>query len=125
MGGTNNRIQIVVAVIGVAGLLAAAIIQWHPWTESSGVSLKKPAHKVLAGTVIEEGSNKSIELAEITIVGRNEQYYTEGNGNFRIQIAGDSIESVRIRVSKLNYHTFDMSYDIPNETVIIPLVKEK
>lgn len=116
------------AYIGGIFVLIAAIvgsmIAWHPWSTSSNVSSTKTA-RIIAGTVVEEGSNKSVPQAEITLVGRNEHYYSEGNGNFRINLTQNNIDHVRIRVVKPGYETFDMSYEIPNENIIAALQKIK
>lgn len=77
---------------------------------------------LLSGTVIDELTNKSVQQAEISIVGRNEQYFTEENGNFAIQL-NDSIKSVRIRVLKKYFKPFDKTYDLPSEGIIIQLLK--
>jgi len=81
--------------------------------------------KVIAGAVIEEFSNSGVSHAEIILVGRNEHYYTEGNGNFRIQLLGDSVDHIRILVSKANYDVYDRSYEVPSENIIIVLQKKK
>jgi len=87
------------------------------------VGVKAIDHKyVLAGTVTDEQTEQSISQAEITLVGRNEQYFTEENGNFKIELK-DTIKSIRIRVSKKYFQPFDKTYDLPNENIIIPLTK--
>lgn len=58
------------------------------------------------------------------MVGRNEQYFTEENGNFSISL-DDSVKSVRIRVFKKYFKPFDKTYDLPNEGVIVQLLNGK
>ncbi len=114
---------VIVAIITALGIICVAIIQYHPWTEKTNKIDKNflPIH-ILSGTIIDEKTNLNISQAEINVVGRNEQYFSEENGNFKIQIK-DSIKSIRLRVLKKGFRPFDKSYDLSNEGVIIQLSK--
>ncbi len=123
MSTNPSKTSIIVAVISALAIIIVALIQVHPWKkETVQVEGKSKAIYQLSGTVIDEQSNKNVSQAEIDVVGRNEQYYSEENGNFAITVK-DSIKSIRIRVVKNGYIPYDKSYDLPNENVIIQLTK--
>ncbi|HTD98464.1 MAG TPA: carboxypeptidase-like regulatory domain-containing protein [Mucilaginibacter sp.] len=124
MATNSNRTSVIVAIIGAVALIITAIIQIHPWRKDAGGTVSKSIKTyILRGTVINEKSNQSISQAEINVVGRNEQYYSENNGNFEI-IIKDSVKSIRVRVEKNGFLPYDKSYDLPNENVIIQLTKK-
>jgi hypothetical protein len=116
----SNRIKIILALIPVIGAIAVALIS-HPWRKD--VQPPKETNKMqyfLSGAIVDASSNNSIPQAEITIVGRNEQYVSENNGNFRLPFK-DSIGHVRIRVTRKDYLPYDKSYDLPSSDIIIQL----
>jgi hypothetical protein len=80
---------------------------------------------VIAGTVVDGISNKSIALAEVSIVGRDKVYLTEGNGNFRIEFKqNDSlVKQCRIRVIKPGYVVYDRMITLPIIDLVVPLEK--
>jgi hypothetical protein len=80
----------------------------------------------ISGTVVEEGTNNSVAQAKISIVGKNEYYYTENDGNFHITLSDHSLREVRIRVTKdPMYIPYDKTFDLPSEGYIIVLVKKQ
>lgn len=81
--------------------------------------------KIIAGTVVEQGSSKPIGQAQIDIVGRNESDLSQDNGNFRLIIHGDGIITVQLRISKRYYKTVDFSFPLPDNRVIIQMIYEK
>lgn len=119
MDFNKSKTAIVVAIITTLGAIVVALIQLHPWSNKT----KTVRLVSIAGTVIDE-DNKNIGQAQITIVGRNEQYYTEQNGNFYITFP-DSLYRVRLRVVKANYAIYDKSFSLPDEGVIIQLSNPK
>lgn len=124
MEKSNNKIHIWVAIITTFGIIVVALIQAHPWKSAPSTTVQhKESKYFIGGTVIDESTNVNISQAEISIVGRNEHYYTEENGNFRITLL-DSIQVVRVRVIKKNYLPFDKSYNIPTESIIIQLKQD-
>ncbi len=119
----SHKTQIIVAIIGALGLVIAAIIQFYPWKKESMHKFKPSTVKfMISGTVIDEKTDENIAQAEINVVGRNEQYYTEQNGNFSITFL-DSLTTIRLRVLKHGYSTFDKSFNIPQQNIIIQLSK--
>lgn len=58
----------------------------------------------------------------MSIVGRNEQYYSEDNGNFKI-LFKDSVDHVRLRITKKGYHSYDHTFNVPESNIIIQLAK--
>jgi hypothetical protein len=79
--------------------------------------------KVLAGVVIDSISGLGISQAEITVIGHSKYYLTEQNGCFKILFSDHDLKHVRIRVTKSGYKLFDLSFDLPNDGIIISLVK--
>lgn len=120
---TEAQAIIWAAIITGAFLIVIAVYQAHPWLKNNK-TLQSTIYRGLSGTVIDAQSSKSIELAEITVVGKNYKYYSETNGNFHIDFS-DSLSHVRIIVKKANYKIYDMSYDVPTDDIIIPLEKTK
>jgi|SRR5882724_1047669 len=120
MAASKAKITIWIAIIGALGVIGSTVLP--RWLASDK---KEPATETVnfSGAVVEEGSNSSVVQAEITIVGRNEHYYSEGNGNFRIQVKTD--HDIRIRVNKAGYTPYERSYALPDENVIIVLQKQK
>ena len=108
------------AVITALATVSAAIIP--NWINKNGRTSSAEA-LYFAGTVVEDGSNNSIAQAEITIVGRTEHYYSEGNGNFRISVKTEG--DIRVRVVKVGYAPYERSYTLPDERVIVVLDKQK
>jgi hypothetical protein len=118
---TYNIIKLTAIILAPLSPIIIACIQFHPWSNSILNSQKDKKHEYyLAGTVVDETTNESISQAEVTVVGRNEQYITESNGNFRIPFK-DSVGYVRIRIEKKNFRTIDKSYNLPTEDIEIQL----
>lgn len=123
MASQSNKLKIFLTLITVLGSITVALIQYHPWkSDNKKVEIKVTPKYVISGAVFDEATNQSISHAEINIVGRNEQYYTEQNGNFTITFH-DSIPVVRLRVLKKTYLPFDKSYDVPQGSILIPLTR--
>jgi hypothetical protein len=95
-----------------------AFIQFYPFRSSSN---QKETELVFSGTVVERNTNEPVGQAKISVVGVNQHYLSEDNGNFRLQIKNQKI--VRIRVSKPGYKVADISYELPSEGNIIVLVR--
>ena len=114
---TKYKYRIIIAVLSIIALL----IKFHPWTSFYTGSKKSINNEYyLSGAVIDAVNNMNISQAEIAVVGRNEQYITESNGNFRIPFR-DSLAHVRVRISKKGYISYDKSYDFPSPDIIIQL----
>ncbi|MBS1533316.1 MAG: carboxypeptidase-like regulatory domain-containing protein [Bacteroidetes bacterium] len=115
------RRNIILALIPASVTIVVALITYHPWRKD----IQKPNGEnnkcFLSGTVVDASSNNSIPQAEIVVVGRNEQYVSESNGNFKIPFK-DSITHVRIHVEKKSYVPYDKSYDLPSSDIIIQLI---
>ncbi len=114
---------ITVAVIGALGVILAAIIGallqpswWKPGQEPK-------SDLVIAGTVVDQETNRAVGQASISIVGRTESYFTEDNGNFRIEVRGKLPENgrARIHVTKAGYAPYDETISPPAENLVIPL----
>jgi hypothetical protein len=118
----NNKVLIWCAIIGAVGVIGGAIISSKPWSKSN-TKTKEKIKYTLSGTIIDKSSSESINNAEINIVGRNEYYYSEENGNFHITLK-DSSNEVRVRVSKEGYDMYDKSFDVPQGSIIILLHKK-
>jgi len=124
MKNTDNRTKIIVSIIGAAGLIGAAYLPFLPWNKKATDTFKSTKEYIISGMVIDESTNKGISQAEISIVGRNENDYTQENGNFKL-VLRDSLDQVRIRVTKRNYLPYDKSYNIPNDNIIIQMTYNK
>lgn len=128
---TSGRSAIWLGIISGVVAIVIALIQFNPWkhsTEKPSVKEELPENLyVIAGTVVDAGTNKSVELAEVSIVGRTEVYLTEGNGNFRIQLKGinSSAGQFRIRVTKPGYAIYDRTLTPPVEDMMIALEKKR
>jgi hypothetical protein len=121
MGTKDLRIK--VALIGAAAIVIAALISTilqPSWWRSSSPSVE--SNFVVAGTIVDQSTNRAVGQALISIVGRSETYVTEDNGNFRISLQSvlprDGI--VRIHVSKPGYAPYDGT-TTQTETLIVPL----
>jgi hypothetical protein len=124
MSTANNRTKIWISIIGFLGIIIPVLIQCYLWKANNNKGNNISGHKfVVSGLIVDEVTNKSIEQAEVSIVGRNEVCYSEHNGNFRLNIR-DSVSSIRIRVVKKHYHPYDKSYDVPDDNIIIQLTSE-
>jgi len=119
--GIDNKTKIIVAVIGAIAIIAASTMPFLPWNKKTPQGVTSIKQYNLSGTVVDQSSNESVARAQISIVGRNEAYYSEQNGNFNLDFM-DSLAKVRIRVVKEGYQTFDHSYNISNTPIIIPLI---
>jgi hypothetical protein len=109
-------------IIGALAAIIAAIIiaRWSIPNPAQPQMRTTYAKKQLAGMVVDE-TNNSISQAKIDVVGRNEFYVTESNGNFIIPISDSSATSIRLHVYKPGYIIYDKSFDLPSENVTIQL----
>lgn len=119
MANNSNRFKLVLSIIAVAGTVLVALIEFQPWKNS--VLTKSPVYNVFSGMVIDSASN-AIYHAEISIAGRNEHYYTEQNGNFRILIK-DEIPFIRIFVRKTGFTSYDKTFNLPDTGVVLIMTK--
>lgn len=120
----GNKIAISGIVVAAAAPILAAVIGWHPWTEKSKTD-STPSGLYFAGTVVDQSTNQAIGQSEIFIVGRSDHYYSEDNGNFRIEFKQRDLSEIRVKVVKRGFKPYDNSFTLPNESAIIPLQKEK
>jgi hypothetical protein len=124
MAKTNPAV--VVALIGAAAVVIAAIVgailQPSWWRTESSTTVTT---LTIAGTVVEESTNRDIGQARISIVGRPETSVTEDNGNFRIKLTSDVPKDglVRLHVLKDGYLPSDETTTQTN-TLIIQLRKK-
>ncbi|GEM_PF-3479275 len=118
------KIAIITATGVILAAIAGAILQPGWWRSESSSSGPK-AEWTIAGTVVDQVTNRGVGQASVTIVGRAETCVTEDNGNFRIKLQGDTPKSgvVRIHVAKRDYIPFDGT-TTPTETFVIQLRKE-
>jgi hypothetical protein len=114
---------VTVAIISALGLVLAAVIGavlqpswWRPEPRPRN-------NLVIAGTVVDQATNRSIGQATISITGRTETYFTEDNGNFHIELQGKFPENgrARIHVTKEGYRPYDETVSPPTEDLIVPL----
>lgn len=118
MPSAVRKNSIIVAIIGAAAVIIAALIGIYP-------SLRKKtteAPTVLAGTVVERDTNRAIGQATIVINGRAEQAVTDDNGSFRIDIPAGAPSQLRLHVSKTSYQTLD-TIVAPGDNLVLPLHK--
>jgi hypothetical protein len=104
--------------ISAISAIIVALIPFYPFRNSSN---QKETERVFSGIVVERNTNEPVGQAEVSVVGVNQHYLSEDNGNFRLQIKNQKI--VRIRVSKPGYKVADISYELPSEGNIIVLVR--
>src|SRR5687768_3230655 len=102
MEKSESRTTIIVTVITVVGGIIVAIINLNPFSDkkkiedSSPPSVYTKQNKILSGTVVDGSTNSSIPQAFVSIVGRNENYTTQDDGNFRISFADSTLDEVRV-----------------------------
>ena len=107
------------AMIGAFAVIIAALLPIL-CTKSSGPDPHPKPRYLFSGAVVNATTNNSIGGAEISIVGRNQHYYSEGNGNFHLNL---DTNEIRVRVTASGYQPFDESFSLPQEGSIIPLTK--
>jgi hypothetical protein len=113
------------AVIGAVALVLAAAVtaalnpSWWRHDAVTGGTF------TIAGTVVDQSSNRSVGQALISVDGRTETYVTEDNGNFRFDLRGElpSDGTVRIRVAKTGYLPYDHTTG-PTERLTVVLRKK-
>src|ERR1700719_2623020 len=95
---------ITVAVISALGLIIAAVIGAFLHPSSRGAEPQPQTTLVVAGTVVDQATNRGVGQAVLSIAGRAETYVTEDNGNFRLDIRG-TLEGgrARLHVAKQGY----------------------
>jgi hypothetical protein len=93
------------AWIGAVALIVAAVVGailqpswWHRDPIPSPVF-------TIAGSVVDQDSNRGVGQAQISVEGRSETYLTEDNGNFRFDLQGPfpADGTVRLHVTKAGY----------------------
>jgi hypothetical protein len=83
----------------------------------------QPENGVIAGMVVDQQTNLGIGQATITVVGHSEQYSTEDNGNFRLDLLTDKSKVVRLHVVKSGYSPLDLTVRLPAENLTLQLRK--
>ncbi len=121
----KSRIAIWVAVIGAIATISVAAIQYGPRWISRAKEQGKGQNQnesVIAGRVVDLDTNLAIPEADISVNGKASGYITENNGNFRFKITNSSEgQSVRLRVDKPGYISWDRAVGVPSEDLIIQL----
>jgi hypothetical protein len=113
-----RKSPIIVAVIGAAAIIVAALIGIYP-------SLKdRRTDAAIAGIVVDQETNQGIGQARIAIAGRTEEYITEDTGNFRIDLRGNTQRRLRLHVSKTGFQPVDTSVEPPAENLVLQLHKK-
>lgn len=107
------------SIIAAVAIIAAALIGIYPQLRNR--TSEVPA--VLAGNVVEQGTNQSVGQATITITGRAEQAVTDDNGGFRIDIPAGAPRQLRLRISKPGFETRD-TVVAPAENLVLALHKQ-
>ena len=102
---------IIVAVIGAAAVIIAAVINKHPALREQGSGPRPQAERVIAGIVVDQETNQGIGQARIVLAGRAEGYVTEDSGNFRIDLQGNVPGRVRLHVTKTGFLPLDTSVE--------------
>jgi hypothetical protein len=116
-----NKTAIIVAIITACGTIIGAGIH-EGWWQPKRTQEQQP---VIAGVVVDQTSNSAIRQATISLSGRTEMYVTDDLGNFRIELRGSALgQSVRMKVSKNGYRTYDEALSPPAENLVIQLQKQ-
>jgi hypothetical protein len=120
----NKESTVKTALIGAAAIIGAALIAavlQPSWWRSDSSPTSRTSFTI-AGTVVDQTTNRGVGQANISIVGRAEKDVTEDNGNFRVELEApipkDGI--VRIHVVKAGYMPYDGT-TAPTGTLIIQL----
>jgi hypothetical protein len=115
---TSAKVAITVALIGLAGVIGAALIQKFGSSSSSDGWIR--------GRVIDGRTHSPIAYAQITLVGRDETQSADDVGNFGIQVRGlrSDAPEVRLTVSKEGYVTANRAVTPPVNDWIIELTAE-
>jgi len=119
----DRRIQ--VALIGAGAVVVAAIITavLPSWWQSRSTPVMGDI--VIAGTVVDQATNRGVGQASVSIVGRGESDVSVDNGNFRVSFRSEIPKDrlIRIHVTKDGYEPFDGT-TTPTETLIVQLRKK-
>lgn len=75
----------------------------------------------IAGIVVDRATSQGLGQARINVVGQNQEYVTEDNGNFRIQLRLSVPGRVRLLVNKEGFHQLDATVQVPAENLILQL----
>ena len=118
-----TRDQKIAATALVIALVAALIGITTPEIRKR-IGLEHRAENiVINGMVVDRDTNRGIPQAAIYAVGRPEQYTTEDNGNFRINLLPDTPKLVRLHVTKPGFLPLDQSIEAPADGIILQLQK--
>jgi hypothetical protein len=116
----TTKQKIVLAIIPAVGAIFVAIIRYGP----AWFSPKRGTDVTIAGTVVDLATNLPISGADISVEGKPSGYVTENNGNFRFSFTDTSVDhTVRIRVDKPGYSSWDRSVPTPSEDLTIQLAR--
>lgn len=113
-----RRSTIIVAIIGAAAAIIAALIQIYPSLRNQNTEA------TIAGIVVDQSTNRGVAQATVTLAGRTEQYVTEDSGNFRIKLRSDAPKSLRLHVTKTGFEPLDMSIESPADNLVLPLRRQ-
>jgi hypothetical protein len=117
-----RRISIIIAVIGAAAVIIAALINIFPSIRSD-----RDQHRTgtaIGGIVVDQDTNQGIPQARISLAGRTENYITEDSGNFRIDVRGKGHEQLRLHVVKRGYIPLDTGVENPAENLVLQMRKQ-
>ncbi len=99
-------------------VLAPFILSWA--VIKTGIPERR---MIVAGTVVDQSTNDPIGHAVVSLADGTEEYSSEGNGNFILDLTGKANESekVRIHVTKNGYTPDDETVAVPTSGFVIPL----
>jgi hypothetical protein len=112
------RVSTKAAWITGSCVVLAAVIGTYKYSSSS-----KSDSLLVTGIVVEEGNNRAVPQALVSIVGRTEQSTTRDNGNFRLVLPSDSPEIVTLRVAKSGYQQHEEDAHVPVEGLTLQIRK--
>ena len=104
------------ALITGGCVVLAAVIGTYKYSSRS-----QSDRLLVTGIVVEEGSNRAVPQALVSIVGRTEQSTTRDNGNFRVVLPADSSAVVTLRVTKSGYQPHEEDIHVPVEGLTLQI----
>jgi Carboxypeptidase regulatory-like domain len=84
----------------------------------------QPEGHLVTGIVVEEGTDRAVPQALVSIIGRTEQSASRDNGNFRLVLPPDSPVVVTLRVTKSGYQPHNQDVQVPVEGLTIQIQKQ-
>jgi len=119
----SEKVRIAVFAGLLGGVVCFGFATTNVQPSKPVVSLKDARPQVIAGTVVDQTTNRAIGQAQITLSDGLESATSDDSGNFSLRLSHEA-GPVKVRVQKAGYLSADLTVEPPAQSIIVRLRKE-